>query len=130
MGEQGNSSGAHQVVERPTVWKAYHNGPLSKMVMSAQLRGAHTPMQQDEQAFTAATLLRTIHDWENPNEGQASLMADLLDTIQFTDPRRNGDIPPEITDFTEAVKLSAQKFWVQVSLRNLTQRLSSQLKQD
>jgi len=105
MGEQGNSSGAHQVVERPTVWKAYHNGPLSKMVMSAQLRGSHTPMQQDEQAFTAATLLRTIHDWENPNEGQASLMADLLDTIQFTDPRRNGDIPPEITDFMEQTEV-------------------------
>ena len=85
----------------PTVWKAYHNGPLSKMVMSSQLRGAHTPMQQDEQAFTAAALLRTITDWATPNETQALLMADLLDTIQFTDPRTQGAIPAEITDFME-----------------------------
>ena len=85
----------------PTVWKAYHNGPLSKMVMSSQLRGAHTLMQHDEQAFTAAALLRTITDWATPNETQALLMADLLDTIQFTDPRRNGAIPAEITDILE-----------------------------
>ena len=85
----------------PTVWKAYHNGPLSKMVMSSQLRGAHTPMQQDEVAFASATLLRTVTDWKRPNKTQASLMADLLDTIQFTDPRRNGVIPTEITEFLQ-----------------------------
>ena len=83
----------------PTVWKAYHKkGPLSKMVMSAQLRGAHTPMQQDEQAFTAAALLRTVEDWPKPNEGQALLMADLLDTIQFTDPRSQG-VPASLKEF-------------------------------
>ena len=79
----------------PTVWKAFHDGPLSKMVMGSQLRGAHIFMQWDELAFTTATLLRTVIDWASPKETEAVLMADLLDTIQFTDPRRNGAVPEE-----------------------------------
>ena len=62
-------------------------------------------MQQDELAFTTGTLLRTITDWQTPSGTQASLMADLLDTIQFTDPRTNGAVPEEIDDFMERIRL-------------------------
>ena len=67
----------------PAVWKAYHKGPLAKVVMSAQFRGANAHFNQDQSAFTTATLLRTIMMWRIPNEAQASLMADLLETVQF-----------------------------------------------
>ena len=82
----------------PAVWKAYQKGTtissLGKIVMSAQLRGAHAPLQQDQSAFTTATLLRTISLWTNPSDAQASIMADLLDTIQFTDERTKGISAP------------------------------------
>ena len=88
----------------PTVWRAYHNGPLFKMATSSQLRGARMPMQQDQVALTSASLLWTVKEWGSPNKTQASLMVDLLDTIQFTDPRSQG-VPAEITEFMEQTEM-------------------------
>ena len=88
----------------PTVWRAYHNGPLFKMATSSQLRGARMPMQQDQAALTSAAFLRTVREWSHPNETQTSLMVDLLDTIQFTDPRTQG-VPAEITEFIEQTEM-------------------------
>ena len=73
----------------PTVWKAYHNGPLSKMVMSSQLRGAHTPMQQDEVAFASATLLRTVTDWKRPNKTHTQPNTQTKPTERTHNTKRN-----------------------------------------
>jgi hypothetical protein len=68
----------------PAVWKAYNKTTtLGKFLLSAQFRGTDTPLPQDQSAFTSATLLRTVQMWPQPNQTQASLMADLLDTIMF-----------------------------------------------
>ena len=66
------------------VWKAYHKtSNLAKHLLSAQMRGTETMMSDDHVAFTSAALLRAMTDWPQPNQSQASLMADLLDTIRF-----------------------------------------------
>ena len=66
------------------VWKANHKtSNLAKYLLSAQMRGTETMMSDDHVAFTSAALLRAMTDWSQPNQSQASLMADLLDTIRF-----------------------------------------------
>ena len=73
----------------PAVWKAFHKTTnLGKFMVSAQLRGTDTPLPNDRGAFTAASLLKTIQLWPNPNQSEATLMADLLDTIQYENHNR------------------------------------------
>ena len=74
----------HRSWNHEAVWKAYHKtSNLAKYLLSAQMRGTETMMSDDHVAFTSAALLRAMTDWSQPNQSQASLMADLLDTIRF-----------------------------------------------
>ena len=47
-----------------------------------------TPIPSDHIAFTTSNLMRAIQQWPKPNESEASLMADLLDTIQIKNHNR------------------------------------------
>ena len=73
----------------PVVWNAFQKKTtLGKYLLSAQLRGTDTPIPSDHVAFTTSTLMRALQQWPEPNESEASLMADLLDTIQFKNHNR------------------------------------------
>ena len=51
--------------------------------MSAHLRNVLTPLPRDRVAITASLLLKMMADWSSPTEIQATMMAEVLKSIQW-----------------------------------------------